>query len=125
MRSKGHRAFLVSDSMPYAGLAPGLYDSPAAGKVRLTPQGKLHMDGNIDRLAGSASALLDGVMKIAGMEGFPTAWEMGSVRPSEFMNHSSAHGLQVGARADLVLLENSFEGIIIKEVYKGGKEISL
>jgi N-acetylglucosamine-6-phosphate deacetylase len=123
MRSKEGRSILVSDSMPYAGLAPGLYDSPAAGKVRLTAQGKLHLEGNPERLAGSASTLLDGVQKIAAMEGFPTGWNMGSVRPSELLNHTSSHGLQVGARADVLLLHNSLENVRFNSIYKSGKEI--
>ncbi len=122
IRSKKEKAILVSDGMPYTGLEPGLYNSPSAGRIRLTDEGKLHREGNPGLLTGSATTLLEGVQKISGMEGFTYAWEMGSAHPSELMNHSSNHGLNVGTPADLVLLEPDLEELKIIRVYKNGVE---
>ncbi|MEN8155501.1 MAG: amidohydrolase family protein [Bacteroidota bacterium] len=113
---KGERAVLVSDSMTYAGLKPGLYDSPATGKVRLTEEGRLHLERNPKSLAGSAGNLLGGVGKMAGIAGFSHAWDMGSVNPSELLNQNNLHGLQVGAHADLVLLDPDLEHPSVRRV---------
>jgi N-acetylglucosamine-6-phosphate deacetylase len=121
IRSKGERAILVSDSMPYAGLQPGLYESPAAGRIRLTREGRLHREGNPELLAGSAGTLLEGVQRITGMEGLARGWNMGSVYPSRLLDHTSGHWLHVGAHADLVLLEKAPGPLKVRQVYKGGK----
>jgi N-acetylglucosamine-6-phosphate deacetylase len=120
IRSKKERAILVSDGMPYSGLDPGVYDSPSNGAIRLTEEGKLHLEDHPEILAGSASTLLDGVGKIAELEGFPFAWDMGSVHPSRMLNHASKHGLHVGAPADLVLLDPDLKNLRINRVYKNG-----
>lgn len=114
-RTKGDKAILVSDSMCYAGMEPGVYDSPAAGRVNLTVEGKLHMEGLPGVLAGSASSLPMGLRRMAHITGFSRAWDMASVNPARLMNPDQAQGLQVGAPADLLLLDE--EGSVIK-IYK-------
>lgn len=121
-RTKGEKGILVSDSMCQAGLEPGDYDSPATGRVRLSPEGKLHMAGNPALLAGSASSLLKGVRHMARLTGFAAAWDMGSIHPLSLMNHIQPAGLEVGAPADLVLLD-SLEDARVVEVYKNGNSI--
>ena len=120
IRSKGNRSILVSDGMNLTGMEPGVYESKSTGKVRLTPEGKLHREGKPGLLAGSASTLLDGIRKIAGMEGFPLAWEMGSLHPAELMDLSSRFGLKVGAPADLVLLDRDTDQFKVIRVFKNG-----
>ena len=120
IRSKREKAILVSDGMAFTGMEPGVYDSPAAGKVRLAEDGRLHREGHPGLLAGSACKLLDGVKNISRLEGFSYAWDMGSVHPSTLMNRSSGHGLQVGASADLVLLDPDLEDPKIRRIYKNG-----
>jgi len=120
-RSKGKKAILVSDSMTYAGLAPGIYDSPAAGSVRLTPEGKLHLLANPNTLAGSASNLPQGVGRMAALLGLSEAWDMASVHPSRLMHPHLPAGLSVGAPADLVLFRPNGSAHTINSVYKGGK----
>jgi N-acetylglucosamine-6-phosphate deacetylase len=120
IRSKGERAILVSDGMPYSGLEPGVYHSPADGKIRLTEEGRLHLEDHPETLAGSASTLLDGIKKISKLERFPFAWDMASVHPSRLLNHSSKYGLQVGSPADLVFLDPDSEDLSINKVYKNG-----
>lgn len=124
IRSKKEKAILISDGMPYTGMNPGLYQSAASGKIRLTAEGKLHREGNPGLLTGSASLLIDGVRKIAAMEDFALAWDMASTRPAQLMNHSTGHGLQVGAPADLVLLEGSPLKSKVIRVYKAGMQFN-
>ncbi len=119
IRTKGEKAILVSDGMPYSGLEPGIYQSPATGKVQLTGDGKLYLEGRPGTLAGSATFLIDGVRKIARMEGFPYAWHMASLHPSRLMNGESMSGIEVGAPADLVMLDPKW--LEIQKVYKGGR----
>jgi N-acetylglucosamine-6-phosphate deacetylase len=124
MRTKKKKAILISDGMPYSGLDPGIYDSPVAGRIRLTSEGKLHREGDPGLLTGSASTLLNGVMNVSRMEGLACAWDMGSLHPAQLLNHSSSHGLQVGAPADLVFLDSDTEHLKILKVLKGGVQWS-
>jgi N-acetylglucosamine-6-phosphate deacetylase len=121
IRMKQEQAILISDSMMYSGMAPGRYTSPATGDVRLTPEGKLHMEGEPGTLAGSASMLLDGVRKISGLEGFSFAWNMASIHPSTLLNEPAKGGIAPGAPADLVLLKKRGKEIAITSVVKAGK----
>lgn len=61
IRAKGmERSILISDAVALAGLPPGVYETPVGGKVELLPTGRLNLYGT-PFLAGSASALADGV----------------------------------------------------------------
>ena len=120
MQTKKTKAILISDGMPYTGLEPGLYDSPAAGRIRLTGDGKLHREGDPGLLAGSASTLFQGVQNMSRLEGLAFAWDMGSLHPTRLLNHTSILGLQVGAPADLVLLDPDLDNLKILKVFKGG-----
>jgi N-acetylglucosamine-6-phosphate deacetylase len=119
---KKEKAILVSDSMNFSGLPPGLYDSPATGKVRLTPRGKLHVEGDPGTLAGSAGKLTDGIRRIAHLESFTCAWEMASINPCRLLDDPASAGLQAGAPADLVLLSRDEPERKIMKVLKSGKE---
>ena len=118
MRLKKEKAILISDGMTYTGLEPGTYDSSATGRVRLTPEGKLHAEGNESILAGSASTLLKGISRAKQIFDFPTAWDMGSVHPARLLNQTS--GLVEGAPADLVLLKPDLDRIEVLGTYKLG-----
>jgi N-acetylglucosamine-6-phosphate deacetylase len=115
-KSKGEKALLISDGMTYTGMEPGLYNSSATGKVRLSPEGKLHQEGKPGTLAGSASTLLKGVQLMSSMVGYGKAWEMGSVGPAHLMNLEISKGLSVGAPAKLVLLEPDLSHLAIRSV---------
>jgi N-acetylglucosamine-6-phosphate deacetylase len=123
-RQKEKKAILVSDGMTYTGLEPGLYDSPALGKVSLTPGGKLHLEGDPMTLAGSARTLLTGVVKMAELLPFDRAWDMGSVHPSTLMNLATLQGMAPGAPANLVLLDPHDGQPEILQVYKDGISFS-
>ncbi len=124
-RTKGEKGILVSDSMVYAGMTPGNYDSPAAGRVCLTEEGKLHIQGNPGLLAGSASTLPRGVQHMAELIPFQKAWDMGSVNPSRLMNPDLGHGLRVGAPADLVLLQLLNGKMEVRSVCKRGVPLEI
>lgn len=119
-RNKGNKGILVSDSMCYAGMEPGVYDSPAAGLVYLTPEGKLHLEGKPKVLAGSASTLSRGVSRMTEIIGFPAAWDMGSVNPLNLLQPDASHGLCAGSPADLVLLQVHKGKMKITSVCKNG-----
>ena len=116
IKVKRERAILVSDSMTYSGLPPGVYESPATGKVRLTEEGKLHMEGDPGTLAGSASKLIDGIRKISSLENFPYAWNMASLHPNRLMEVPAARGIVDGAPASLVLLSQDEPSLEIQSV---------
>ena len=120
---KQQKAILISDAMTYAGMEPGAYESPAIGKVVLTPEGKLHMAGRPKTLAGSASSLIMGVRHMSRIIGFTKAWDMGSLNPSRLTMGEKPMGLQAGAAADLVLLEPEKSPSKIREVVLEGKRV--
>ena len=124
IRAKRDRAILISDGMPFLGMEPGVYESPAAGKIILSEEGRLHKAGDPGILAGSAATLLEGIERIRDIEDFVTAWDMGSRHPAKLLNHSSSHGLQVGAPADLVLLDPDLSSLKVLQAYKNGVNYS-
>jgi len=124
-RNKGQKGILVSDSMCYAGMEPGCYDSPAAGRVCLTDEGKLHIEGKPELLAGSASTLPRAVRRMTRLIDFPEAWDMGSVNPARLMEPDLPFGLTVGAPADLVFLQPLKDRMEISGVSKRGLPLEL
>ncbi len=147
MAVKREKAILVSDSMEYSGMPPGVYQSPATGRIRLSPEGKLHREGDPGTLAGSASLLLDGVRRITRIRGLSHAWNMASLHPLNLLNDHSgngpvrmsgfsegpassgdlhtgataaADGLRAGAPADLVLLKHAEGEIRLLKILKNG-----
>lgn len=117
---KGEKCLLVSDGMSFTGMEPGLYNSPSTGRVILTEEGNLHREGNPEMFAGSAGTLLKGVRNMSTLVGKTRAWEMGSIHPLRAMNLASGEGLQVGAAADLVLLEEDGNALSIIGIYQNG-----
>jgi N-acetylglucosamine-6-phosphate deacetylase len=124
-QAKGERAFLVSDSVSFAGMKPGEYEAHIGEKVILTPEGKLHLAGNPALLAGSAQTLRQGIGHLvkSGLCDLPRAWEKASLLPSSFMGLPQARGLSVGAPADLILFRYAGKGVEVLETYKGGRRV--
>lgn len=104
LRVKGEKAFLVSDTTALGGMPAGEYDAPIGGKVILTHEGRLHMEGNPLALAGSASSLFQGIRHLtdSGLADFADAWDLASVRPAAYLGLPQAKGITVGAPANLV-----------------------
>ena len=125
IRTKGRRAIVVSDSVYLAGMEAGDYDTHIGGKVTLTPEGKLHLTGSPDMLAGSAQSMAHGVDHLlrSGLAELGEVWEMGSIRPSKEMNLPGRRGLAKGAPADLVVFDREGGGMRVRETWKGGRKV--
>ncbi|MFD8497465.1 N-acetylglucosamine-6-phosphate deacetylase [Amycolatopsis sp. NPDC059657] len=105
LRAKGlDRAFLVSDAVALAGLAPGVYDTPVGGQVELGADGRLARFGT-PFLAGAALGLADGVAGAVAMAEIALAdsLALATVNPARFVRTGPPRGvLRPGAAADLI-----------------------
>ncbi len=107
LKVKGDKAMLISDSTMFAGMEAGNYVTHIGGNVVLTEEGKLHISGTPEVLAGAGLTILDGVNHLNDRNLCPMAqaWEMASVRPQRLLKTESVYGIAVGSPADLVLLD--------------------
>ncbi|UWE02373.1 N-acetylglucosamine-6-phosphate deacetylase [Laceyella sacchari] len=122
MRVKRDKAMLVSDVVQLGGREPGEYETHIGGRVVLTPQGKLHLKGRPQLLAGSVQTLRQGVWNLFKKQlcGLQDAWDMASIRPAAYLGLSARRGLAVGAPADLVVFEPEDEEVRILRTIKQG-----
>lgn len=124
LKVKGQQAMVVSDSVSFAGMPPGKYDSHIGGKVVLTEEGKLHLNENPNLLAGSVRSILEGVNHLISSKicSLSEAWNLASVNPSHFINPHKKYGLLSGAPADLVVFKlDGDEEIRVLQTYKAGE----
>ncbi|AMQ57114.1 N-acetylglucosamine-6-phosphate deacetylase [Algoriphagus sanaruensis] len=124
---KGEKLMLVSDSVALAGMPAGDYEAEVGGKVTLTPEGKLHLFGNPNMLAGSAMNILQGINFLLrnNLADLPEAWQMASIRPQRLFE-PTFDPFQIGQNADLILAEQQPNlGLKILKVLKNGVEIPL
>lgn len=110
LRAKGvERAILVSDAVAAAGLPPGIYEAAVGGKVELLPSGRLNLAGT-PYLAGSASALTDGIanaMRHAGAS-LADAVRLATANPARLLGLDGPAGrgaVRVGKTADLAVFQ--------------------
>jgi N-acetylglucosamine-6-phosphate deacetylase len=121
---KGVNLMLVSDSVALAGMPSGDYEAAVGGKVTLTAEGKLHLHGNTNTLAGSAMNILQGINfllknKLATLT---EAWEMASVRPNRLFSPNYIP-FEIGAPADLIQVRQQADrSLEILKIFKNGKE---
>lgn len=122
LRAKQDKSILVSDATYFTGFAPGEYESPIGGRVRLDAYGRLSMAQNPELLAGSAKSLLWCVNYLVNKKllSLSEAWDMASLRPMGLLSGKTKNGLQAGDRADLVLFELIDNQIRIKQSIKAG-----
>lgn len=92
LKVKGRKAFLVSDGTEFTGMEPGRYESPIGGQVVLTPEGKLHLADDERLMAGSAMSLrrMIGTIYRNGWLSFDEAWQLGSVRPWNYLGRAGS-----------------------------------
>ncbi|GAB3506581.1 N-acetylglucosamine-6-phosphate deacetylase [Spirosoma knui] len=123
MKVKGQQAILVSDSVGLAGCPPGQYSTHIGGEVVLTAEGKLHLAGSPNVLAGSAQPLFWGIQHLLNRKlgTLGQVWDMASVGPSRSLGLPQQQGLGVGAPADLVTFQQTIEGLNVLETYKQGE----
>jgi N-acetylglucosamine-6-phosphate deacetylase len=107
LRAKGDKAFLVSDCVDLAGLAPGVYGSEIGGRVILREDGRLSQLRDPGILAGSAATLEQGIKTLLRELSYPlaAAIELVTVRPAEAMGWSAYGRLERGAYGNLTLFE--------------------
>lgn len=123
---KRRRAFIVSDATHLSGMPEGEYGYEAHehGVVK-TKEGKLHVKGNSELLAGSAQMQPWGIRHLVRSQicDLPEAWDKASIIPAGIMKFPVEQGLKVGFPADLVLFkwEKEEEEISILQTYKNGK----
>ena len=94
IRAKGDRLVLVSDATALGGSLPGTYTTPIGGKVVLSADGRLSMEGSPGTLAGAALPLVQGVLNLLdlGLADFDTAWCMASARPASILGMKQVAG---------------------------------
>lgn len=105
IRAKGmDRVILVSDSVKFAGMAPGRYSSPIGGDVDVSEDGRVSVAGT-PYLAGSGANLLDIVCSFTSFVGqpFTDALVMATRNPAKLLNRST--DLLPGERADFILFD--------------------
>jgi len=125
VRAKGlHRSILVSDAVALAGMPPGHYVASVGGRVELTADGRLSMEG-ISTLAGAAIPLMDCVSRAARMMGRPLAeaMVMATENPGRFAANRGR--LQPGERADIIRFHwnEQDKTAIIADVWLAGEHL--
>ncbi|UFH56332.1 N-acetylglucosamine-6-phosphate deacetylase [Spirosoma sp. KNUC1025] len=125
MKVKGKHTILVSDSVGLAGCTPGSYSTHIGGDVVLTGNGKLHLAGKPNVLAGSAQPLIGGIRHLlqSQLGSLGDVWNMASVYPGELLDLPQKKGLSVGAPADLVVFKQTSDSLQLLETYKAGLRV--
>ncbi len=125
LKVKQQRAFLVSDTVALAGLPAGRYDAAVGGSVVLTPDGRLCLERDPGLLAGSAQPLLRAVERLSaqGICEFAQAWDLASVRPTNYLQPGAPAGLSPGSPADLIMFERQSDGIRIVSTLVNGTRV--
>ncbi len=107
----GDRLFLVSDASTVAGCQPGSYRSGGL-VVEVYPEGYATSGRGGGWLAGSTITLLDAVQRAVQLAGLRLhdAVRLASLTPARILNvHERKGQLQVGADADLLVLDNDLQ----------------
>jgi N-acetylglucosamine-6-phosphate deacetylase len=123
LRMKRERTILVSDAVSLSGMPPGSYHLHIGGEVVLTAEGRLHLVGNPQLLAGSAMMLPDQVAYLAkvGLARLDEAWDCASAHPATLLGLEQAAGLRIGAPADLVSFRYDDRTLTVLECWKNGR----
>ena len=88
LKTKGDKAFLVSDSTMFCGMEAGEYRTLIGEEVVLEPNGKLALKHGNGLLAGASKNLMEGVQYLIDkkLKSLSEAWKMGSTIPAAFMD---------------------------------------
>jgi N-acetylglucosamine-6-phosphate deacetylase len=118
-RAAGERLVLISDAVAAAAAPDG--DHTLGGRVAIHSEGGVvrNRDGS---LAGSTLSMLDAVRNLHAL-GAPlaTALAAASEAPARMARRSDLGRIEVGARADLVVLDDSLR---LERVLLGGEEVA-
>lgn len=122
MRMKPGKIILVSDATALTGMPPGDYVTHIGGDVTLTEEGKLHVKGNPDMLAGSGKSLLHCVETLAakGLATIARALEMAGRTPYKLAGLPGDCLPVRGGVADLVMLREDNGRLKVVRTIKSG-----
>ena len=118
LKTKGEKAFLVSDSTMFCGMEAGEYSTHIGEQVILEPNGKLALKHGNGLLAGASKNLLEGVQYLIdrNLKSLSEAWKMASTIPASFM--------QLDQNNDVVVFSLEEGGQIhAQKVIKEGKVV--
>jgi glucosamine-6-phosphate deaminase len=118
LKTKGEKAFLVSDSTMFCGMKPGEYRSHIGEEVILETDGKLLLKHGNGLLAGASKNLIEGVQYLTdqNFKSLSEAWKMASTIPSAFMG--------IFLHQDFVIFSLGETGQIkIQKVIKNGQVV--
>jgi N-acetylglucosamine-6-phosphate deacetylase len=120
---KKDNMLIISDSVALAGLPPGNYETAVGGKVTLTKEGKLYLNGNPRLLAGSAQSILWGVNSLVsmGVTSLSKAIDKASILPARLMNLPQKNAFQIGSPADFIFYNMIDERLELVGTMKSGK----
>ncbi len=125
LRAKGlERSILISDTAALGGLSPGTYDQPVGGRVVLTADGRLGIEGT-PYLAGAARPLCDGVAAAISMAELSLADALGLATSNPGRFAQGRGRLAVGADADVILFDwqGGARSLVIREAYVRGEKV--
>ena len=108
IKAKGKdKVILITDSAPYAGLPDGEYKW-VDGRIIVKKEGRISFKEEPDVLAGSALTLDQAVRNVASL-GFPLKdiLQMATLNPAREAGLEGMGRIEVGANADLVVLDSS------------------
>lgn len=113
---------ITSDVTSYAALEPGEYKTQTGEIIELTKEGMLRYPAQ-NVLYGSASPITKGVGHIMEVTGcsLGDAVKMASTNPAKLYGLSDRGTLEVGKRADLILVTNTNYKIEIQQTYVQGE----
>lgn len=113
---------ITSDVTSYAALEPGEYKTQTGEIIELTKEGMLRYPAQ-NVLYGSASPITKGVGHIMEVTGcsLADAVKMASTNPAKLYGLSDRGTLEVGKRADLILVTNTNYKIEIQQTYVQGE----
>lgn len=125
LRMKPGKVILVSDATALTGMPPGDYATHIGGDVTLTEDGKLHVKGNPDMLAGSGKSLLHCVETLAakGLATLASALDMAGRTPYKLAGLPGDCQPVRGGVADLVMLREDNGRLKVVRTIKSGTTV--
>lgn len=118
------RVILVSDSVKFAGMPAGRYESAIGGDVEVSDDGRISIAGT-PYLAGSGANLLSIVTGFTQLIGLPflEGLRMATQNPAAILGRSV--NLQPGERADFILfnLDNNTGAVSVRDIVFGGVSV--